>query len=180
MNREIIFGKNNKVGFIAKTGIFLALTLVIQYISGLFGQQLLTGSMVNMMLLLCSLYTGLIGAVVVGIFTPFIGFILGFSSNIVLIPFIALSNALYIILFITIRNIKNNVLFDIIGVIIGSVVKYLFLSIFVIKLILPLFMTSIPSKLVMMFGITQLFTALIGGALYIILSKIMSKIKTQN
>ena len=183
---EFLFGKTSKkTTSIAKIGIMLALTLTLQYITGLAGIQLLTGSIVNMMLLISLLVSGLIGGLVVGLISPFVGFLLGLSGNILLTPFIGISNAIFITLFAVMVKIfqeKYGKLDNLVGwikqitaLVIASTAKFIFLFFVTLKLILPLIMDKVPPILATTFGITQIFTAMIGGVLAIILSMLLEK-----
>ena len=49
-----------------------AVTLIVQWLVGLSKIQLLTGSFVNMCLLIAAMTTGIVGGICVGIVTPFI------------------------------------------------------------------------------------------------------------
>lgn len=187
---SFVFGKSEKPAqFIARTGILLALTIVCQYLSGLLKIQLLTGSIVNMFLLFASVSTGLLGGVIIGICTPFIGFFLGLSANILLVPFIAVANAIlvaancvFLKLFAVdysfgLKNVKNDV-FAVISFVIAAGLKFLFMYFICLKLLLPLVLPKVGPQVAVAFGITQLFTALIGGALAFILSGLLGKSKT--
>ncbi|MEG1520208.1 MAG: hypothetical protein RR458_04395, partial [Clostridia bacterium] len=73
---KFLFGKAKRtVEFIARVGVMLALTLVLQYVVKLIsvGNQLAVGSVVNMMLLFTCMATGVLGGMVVGLCTPFLG-----------------------------------------------------------------------------------------------------------
>lgn len=172
------FGKaKNKVHFICISAILLGLTIALQFISSLLGQQVITGSIVNMMLLLSSLFVGLIGSSLIGLLTPLIGFILGFQANIVMVPFISIANLIYILIFSTVvrllsnKNSISSALKDIIAIVLCSVFKFCFMYFIELKLIIPLLFSNIPEALKISFGILQLITASIGGLLYLVLKK---------
>lgn len=185
MKNYFLFGNaKNKTLLIARIGVMLALTLALQYITGLAGIQLLTGSVVNMMLLVATMLTGAVGGVVIGLFTPYVGFLLGLSSNVVLTPFIGVSNAIYIFLFALLLKLlggnygeMSSVWKEAVGVLVGGFVKFLFLYFVTYKLLLPLVMETVPAALAVTFGITQFFTASIGGAAAIVVSVLLEKRK---
>ncbi|MEG1519945.1 MAG: hypothetical protein RR458_03070, partial [Clostridia bacterium] len=127
------------------------------------------------MLLFTCMATGVLGGMVVGLCTPFIGMLLGFGGMIAVVPFIAVSNAIYILVFAFLCKLLKfditkkvsdivNILKGVSAVIVGAGVKFLFLYFVVLQFILPLIMAKMPPALTVMLGITQLFTALIGGA----------------
>lgn len=170
MNQFLFGSAKNKTQVIARIGIMLALTLALQYVSGLVGIQLLTGSVVNMMLILTAMTVGLVGGVCVGLVTPYVGFLLGLSTNVVLTPFIGISNAIYIALFAILLKVLKGEYGDMksiwqqaVGLIVGAFAKFLFLFYITYNLLLPLVMATVPAALAVTFGITQFFTAMIGG-----------------
>ncbi len=185
---KFLFGKSDrKVHFIAKLGIMLALTLAMQFLSGFLGQQLITGSVVNLFLILSALTCGLVGGVIIGLITPIIGFVLGLSGNILLTPFIGVANAIYIVAFLLIlKALKFDFSKDVskfldivkgaLSFIVGAVLKFLFMYFIALKLILPLvFGGAVPPPVVIAFGITQLFTALIGGVVAFVIAFALEK-----
>lgn len=183
MNKYLFGISNNKLKFIVFTAINLSITIILQYLSGLLGIQLLTGSIVNMMLLINTMFVGLIGGALIGLVTPFIGLALGIAGNIMVVPFIAVSNVLYVLSFMFMTKLfkvgnKNkvlNIIFTILAVIIASIIKFMFIYFVGLKLFLPIIMAKIPPVLTTTLGITQLFTALIGGSMFIIISHILKK-----
>lgn len=184
---KLLFGKAKKPAqFIARTGILLALTIVCQWLTGLASIQLLTGSVVNMFLLFASVSVGLVGGVVIGICTPLIGFFLGFSANILLVPFVATANAIMVVtnallvkfLSVDYSNGLKNVKSDVCAVIsyaAAAVLKFLFMYFVCLGLLLPLVLPKIGDPVKVAFGITQLFTALIGGTAAFLLNGLFGK-----
>ncbi len=166
-----------------KNMIISALLLTLVVITQILGKnipqinQFFVGPMVNAMLLLAVYFSGVKWAILVGLLTP----VLAFFSNVLalpmapFIPFIALGNLLYVIIFSLIKNRKN---LDILGVLIASFVKFLFLYFSATQLI-ELFALGIPQpvkeKLAIAMGIPQLITALIGGGIAIGLYKMLKR-----
>lgn len=188
MKNQFLFGNNkNLVHFIAKVAVFLAMTVALQYISGFAGQQLFTGSVVNMMLLLAIPFTGLIGSIIVGCATPFMAILIGMSSNIILVPFVAVGNALFVATFAGlikltkleyyIKSPKEIITFISI-VMIAASLKFAFMFFVCYSWLLPLIPTIgyVYRTISVSFGINQLFTALIGGAAYLALSRLIKNI----
>lgn len=171
MNSFLFGVANNKTSAVVRIAVMLALTVLVQYLTGLAGIQLLTGSVVNLFLILAAILTGIVGGVVVGVVTPFIALLIGINSNIVLVPFIALANALLVVAFAVIFNTdkeKNNIvklmLTLIFAVLIAAMLKLLFMYFICVDLILPLFLPAAAvTKLSAAWGLVQFFAALIGG-----------------
>lgn len=189
MNKTL-FGKANRtVEFLARTGVMLALTIVFQYLLGLTKIQLLVGSFVNFFLFFSVLATGLVGAAIVGLCTPFIAFFIGIAGNILLVPFIAIANIILVVVYALLlklfkvdfdKSIKEwkNDLFAALSFVVAAVVKFLFMYFIALKLILPLVLEKVGPQVAVAFGITQLFTALIGGFVAFIIAFPIAKSKT--
>ncbi|WP_350343306.1 hypothetical protein PRVXH_002373 [Proteinivorax hydrogeniformans] len=148
-------GRHKHVRFITQTGILLAITLTFQML-GL--PQMVTGIVVNAMLVLAALSVGIYGSIIVGGLTPLIAFIRGILPPILgpVIPFIIISNWALIIIFMIFY--KRN---KFIAVACSSFGKFLILT-FVVRLIV-----DIPPEPAAMLQLPQLFTATLGGILAI-------------
>ena len=183
----------NKTLLITRAGAFLALAVVMQYFGGLLGNaltlgigtQLLVGSLVNMMLFLTTLYCGVLCALVVSFLTPTIAYMLGIMKVAlpIVIPFIGMGNVLLCLIFYFILRIikgKRTIILPI-SVVISAAIKFVFLALIFIPILSKFSIDkTIINALTVIFGITQLETALIGGVIffgvYLILNK--AKIKT--
>lgn len=197
--KTFLFGNaKNKTQTIVRIAIMLALTILVQYIvtQAAVGiavptmKQLLIGSFVNTFLFITVLFCGLIGGITVGLFTPFIGvFIAGVAQLPINIPFIAFSNALMVTAFAFVSLLLKTaqkkgvlyVVFTAIAAVLGAGVKFLFLYFVCLKWIFPLFSTEVQlTVLAITFGVTQLFTALIGGGVATALSIPLRKLSIFN
>ncbi len=155
------------VKWLARTAILLALTLAFQMM-GL--PQPVTGPAVNAMLLLSGTYVGAFGGIVIGLLTPVIAFARGILPPPLapMIPFIMLGNAALVILYLFLRNMLGK---KYIGcgaaIICGAVVKFLILSGAV------RFIVSVPPPVAKAMQIPQLFTAIVGGIVAVLIEKIL-------
>lgn len=71
MKRVFLFGNaSGKASVIVRIAVMAAVTLIVQWLVGLSKIQLLTGSFVNMCLLIAAMTTGIVGGICVGIVTP--------------------------------------------------------------------------------------------------------------
>ena len=187
VNNVFLFGKarGNKTYFLTCTACLVALTVACQWLCSLAGIQLLTGSVVNMFLIFSASLVGLVGAGTVGIITPFIALALGINPNVVLVPFIALSNAIIIAVYCLSFLFKQDApwqgyLFKGVGVVLGATLKFVFMYFVCVKLVLPLFVESgvLPQpalkNLATAWGIIQQWAALIGGAFAVLLETLLS------
>lgn len=159
--------ENNKIKFITRTGILLAVALVIQM--GGFPQPI-TGPLVNTVLYLAALLVGGWSGIIIGICTPVIAFMRGILLPPLapIIPFIAIGNGALVLIFALLMK-KNKIL----GIVVASAVKYLILSTAVGYLV------NVPSKIAQMMGLPQLFTALIGGGIALLVYKALQSINPQ-
>ena len=174
--------KNRNINNLVKAGLFLALAIVFQVIGKVAPQvsQIFVGPAVNAILILTAVICGGTYGILVGCLTPLLAFLTGQLASVLgpFIPFIIIGNILFVLSFIIIR--KHGKYGKQLGIIIGALIKYIFLSTCASKLI-PLFnldmLSKIINKLIFAMGIPQLITALIGGFIALILIKILTKRK---
>jgi len=145
--------ENNKIKFITRTGILLAVALVVQM--GGFPQPI-TGPLINTVLYLAALLVGSWGGIIIGVCTPVIAFMRGILPAPLgpMIPFIALGNGVLVIVFSLLKG-KNKIF----GIIIASLAKYLILFTAVSYIV------DVPDKIAQIMSLPQLFTALSGGVI---------------
>ncbi len=156
--------------YLTRTGLLLALALVFQIGFRAFAQPAV-GPLVNMVLILSAGLVGTLSGVIVGCFTPLIAFFLGVMPLFPIVPFIMIGNSILVIVFNFARNkISNGG--DIFGIILAAVVKYAFLA-FSIRYLVTLILPKVPPKLVIAFSTPQLYTALIGGVIAIIILRFL-------
>ena len=155
---------------VTRTAILIALTVAFQSL-GL--QQMITGPVVNMFLYLAVMTVGIWGGAVTGLVTPVAALWVGILKPAMapMVPAIALGNAALAVLFGLISGIggRTSATFRVTGVLIASLVKFLILSTTVKYLV------QVPALLAKMMQGTQLATALIGGALALVLAEILSR-----
>lgn len=170
----------DKILWITRTAIFIALLIVLQAATAPLGNTLVTGSIVNLMLIVsvmtCSLASGLSVAVVSPVMAKFFGIGPLWS----LIPFIAAGNIVLVLLWHIIgnRNMGRKYTAYVTALITAAIAKFLVLYIGIVQIAVPVFLglpeqqTSVISNL---FSIPQLITALIGGILAIVLLPTLKK-----
>ncbi len=153
--------ENNKIKFITRTGILLAVALVIQ-MGGL--PQPITGPLINTVLYLSALLVGSGSGVIIGVCTPVIAFMRGILPAPLgpMIPFIALGNGVLVFVFSLLKG-KNKIL----GIILASLTKYAILAVTV------KFIVDVPDKIAQLMSLPQLFTALSGGVIAILAYKVL-------
>ncbi|TZE81153.1 ECF transporter S component [Calorimonas adulescens] len=156
------------VRWLTRTALLLAVTLVFQ----MFGfPQMVTGPAVNAMLMISGIYVGPLGGIIIGLLTPWIAFMRGTLAPPLapMIPFIMLGNAVIVILWVLFRVlIKNVYIGSIAGMVIGAVAKFLILST-AVRLIV-----SVPPPIAQAMQIPQLYTALLGGVIALVVDRLIS------
>lgn len=136
------------------------------------GPQLLIGTLVNLILIL-SISKFKFKSVIPILFLPSIsvyihGLLFAGATHflLLLLPVIALSNAIYVLAF---KKLRINIGLDYVTIFIASVLKAIILLTFTYTMIS---ITWLPEIFLGVMGITQLITALLGGHLAILLLKI--------
>ncbi len=176
--------RNSKVIYITQTAVMLALLIVVQFLTRSFG-QLVTGSIVNLILLVSVFIIGIYGGITLAVLSPLLAFLAGIGPAFIqIIPFIAIGNALFVTIawFIAKKSISNmntkGILISSTGLIAASIGKFLFLWLGLVVVALPL-IPGIKEKQVAVisasFSWPQLITALIGSILAIMIIPLLKK-----
>lgn len=154
------------------TALLLALCIVFQSIKGL--SVYLTGSAVNCILIITTLYCGIFSGTFIALFTPVIAYFIGATPIINMIPLmilvIMIGNELIVLCVWLFR--KKKIEF---GILMGCITKPLFLWLTVWFAVLPFFGTKVPEPMVltvkMTFSITQFVTACFGSVIALAIYK---------
>lgn len=177
--------KNKTTLWVARTGLMLALLVVAQFVGSklipagavVLGPmsitQLITGSLVNMILILTAAVVGLWSGIAVGVLSSVLALLLGIQGQPIITPAVALGNVVIVLVtwvFFTLATQKGQKpygVFGITGVALGSIAKtvFLWLSVPALLTLVPELKPPVVEKLSMMFSYPQLVTALLGGAL---------------
>ncbi len=158
---------------LVRTALLLALALMFQIVFRQFAQPLV-GPLVNMTLILATLMVGVDSGVFIGVLTPVVAFLMGIVSVAPLVPIIAIGNILLVVIicfFNQKTSIKGN---KWVGILSGAFVKYAFLTISV-RALLPLLIPKVPPVMIAAFSLPQLYTAIIGGVLALIIYPLINK-----
>jgi len=147
---------NTSVKWLTRAAILLALALAVQSLR--LGQYI-TGPVVNAVLLSGAVLVGPWGAAAIGLLTPVTAYLLGQLNPVLApaIPFIMAANAVLALIFGYGRRLNVYL-----AVVAAAVVKYLLLAGAVRYLL------SLPPKVAVALGVPQLITALIGGAVALV------------
>lgn len=171
---------NKKIFWITRTAILIAVLIVSQIATAPFGNTLITGSLVNLVLVVSVMTSGMLTGLTVASLSPVFAKIIGIGPLWSIIPFIMLGNIIFVIIwhFIGNQHFRKKHLSYIIAMVIAAVSKFLILYVGIVRITVP-FLLSLPepqaSVISMAFSIPQLITALIGGALAILVVPTIKK-----
>jgi hypothetical protein len=158
---------SSKIYWITKTAIFIALLVALQAVTKPMG-QLVTGSAVNLVLILATILGGVSSGLTVAVISPVMALLLGIAPNQMLVPFIILGNIVFALVwaFPNLHKMQEKFAPLIVSLIVGAIVKCGVLYVSVVKIGLP-FILNLPEKqalaISVQFGFIQFATALIGG-----------------
>ncbi|QAA35140.1 ECF transporter S component [Clostridium manihotivorum] len=166
---------------LSKSALLLAIAIAFQLIGRTIPEinQFLVGPIINAVLLLSVYICGVKWGVLTAALTPILAWVVGqlAAPMAPFIPFIIIGNIIYVILF---GSVREKIYGIYIGIILGSFVKFLFLSLsasHLVKLLKLGIPTKVLDKLVLSMGVPQLITALAGGIIAMVLIQILSKRK---
>jgi hypothetical protein len=161
----------SKIMQISRTAVLIALIIVWQAVSAQFGNTIVTGSGVNLILIVSAAVAGLPSALAVACVSPFMARLFGIGVTFwALIPFVALGNAAIVLVwhFLTrVARFKNVYFSYIISLILGAAFKFAVLYLGIVVFAVPVIL-RLPEKqaaaISVVFSYPQLVTASIGGA----------------
>jgi len=174
-----------KILWITETAVMLALLVTLQALTKPMG-QLVTGSFVNAVLAVTALFAGLYSGITVAIISPVLAYLLGIAPQILTVPAIMVGNTVFVLIlhFVSSKDYKN-IVRQIIAWLLAAAAKFASLYAIVVWLICGVFsesllasgamkapmLTALPAT----FSWPQLFTALIGGAVALLIAPVLRK-----
>ena len=174
---------SKKVRWITETAVMLALLVALQALTTPMG-QLVTGSCVNAVLAVSVLLAGLSSGITVAIVSPVLAYLLGIAPQLVTVPAIMVGNTVFVVLLYFIA-MGNGVGQRIAAWLVAAVAKFATLYILVVKIICGLAAAPLLANgtlkepmlkaLPTMFAWPQLFTALIGGGIALLIIPVLRK-----
>jgi len=164
-----------RILWITRTAVFIALLVVWQAASAPLGNTLITGSIVNLLLIVSVMTCGLASGLTVAAVSSIMAKLLGIGPLWSLIPFMIAGNVTLVLLwhFIGNRNMggKRYVAY-ITALIVAAISKFLVLYIGIVRIAIPILL-GLPEQqaaaITSIFSVAQLFTASVGGALAFVL-----------
>jgi len=175
---------NKKLRWITETAIMLALLVSLQALTKGFG-QLVTGSCVNAILAIAVLVGGLSSGITVALISPVLAFLLGIAPQILTVPAIMVGNTVYVVLLYVIAGGSKNIARKVIAWLVAAAAKFAALYAIVVGLICGVLAEGLMAAgtlkppmlkaLPVTFSWPQLFTALIGGAVALLIAPVLRK-----
>ncbi len=174
-----------KILWITETAVMLALLVTLQSITKPMG-QLITGSCVNTVLAISVLIGGFACGATVAVFSPMLAFVLGIAPQILTVPVIMVGNVAYIaLLYLLADKTGKRYGKQVLAWITASFAKFAVLYFLVVKVICGIMSENLLAAgtlkapmlnaLPVTFSWPQLITALIGGAVALLISPILRK-----
>ena len=175
---------NKKIRWITETAILLALLVTLQALTKGFG-QLVTGSCVNAILGIAVLVGGLSCGITVALISPVLAFLLGIAPQILTVPAIMVGNTVYVLLLALIAGNSKNIVRKVIAWVAAAAAKFAALYAIVVGLICGVLAENLLAAgtlkepmlkaLPATFSWPQLITALIGGAVALLIVPVLRK-----
>lgn len=168
--------------WVTQTAILTALLIIVQAAGSAIANSLITGSLVNCLLIISVIRCGLKSGLWVAVLSPVTAKLLGIGPLWSLIPLIVLANGIFV--FIWHISLGEKGLKDrkrcCFALLAAAFAKFLLLYVGIVKILLPLFL-HLPEKqekiISGLFSIPQLATALAGGLLALTVLPVLIKIK---
>ena len=176
---------NKKIRWITQTAVMLALLIALQALTKPMG-QLVTGSFVNAVLAVSVLVAGVYSGITVALISPVLAYLLGIAPQILTVPAIMVGNCVYVlILYFIAGKDSKKILRQIIAWVAAAAAKFAVLYAIVVWLICgvlaekllsagtlkPPMLKALPAT----FSWPQLLTALIGGAVALLIVPVLRK-----
>lgn len=176
---------NKKIRWITETAIMLALLVTLQALTKGFG-QLVTGSCVNAVLAVSVLVGGWGTGLTVALVSPVLAFLLGIAPQVLTVPAIMAGNSIYVVLLrLIIGGSGSSAVKRIAAWLVAAAAKFAVLYVIVTKLICGVLAPTLLNAGLMKepmlkalpatFSYPQLITALIGGAVALLIVPVLRK-----
>lgn len=161
-----------KTRTITVTAIMVALCVVVQLFKNP-GTIPVTGGLINMIIIIDTLYCGLVSGIIISIAAPVTSFIITQSPMIaavpMILPFIMVGNVVIVLFAWAVRCKKLELNLLPLSLVAGSFAKWGVMTLLIVQWVLPVFGADLSPKMKAMaattYSTTQLYAALAGTAL---------------
>jgi uncharacterized membrane protein len=166
---EVMKVTNKKrILWITNTALFTALLIVLQAATAPFGNILITGTIVNLLLIVSVMTCGAASGLTVALISPIMAKFFGIGPLWVLIPFIAAGNIMLVLVWHMLGNkdLGTRYRTHLVTTVVAAAAKFAVLYVGIVRIAVPLFLGLPAQQAAMvskMFSFPQLFTATMGG-----------------
>lgn len=175
----------NQLRWITETAVLLALLVTLQAITKPLG-QLVTGSFVNAVLAVAVLFAGLSSGLTVAVISPVLAYLLGIAPQILTVPAIMVGNTVFVVaLYFLAGRDSRKIWRQVLAWLVSAFAKFAALYSIVVWLICGVLAERLMEAGVLKapmlkmlpasFSWPQLFTALIGGAVALLIAPVLRK-----
>lgn len=176
---------NRKIRWITETAVMLALLVTLQALTKPMG-QLVTGSCVNAVLAVSVLLAGLGSGIIVALASPVLAYLLGIAPQILTVPAIMVGNVVFVVLLRCLAGKDSKgVVRQIVAWVVAAAGKFASLYAIVVWLICGVLAERLLAAgvlkapmlqaLPVTFSWAQLLTALVGGAVALLMTPVLRK-----
>lgn len=186
---------NSKVRWITETAAMLALLIALQWLGSQIPEpttkQLITGSLVNCLLLVTTLIAGRNSGITVALISPVLACLFKIAPVLITAPIIMIGNVCYVLIISLFLNKSQKPVWkQPVSLVLASGVKFVVLYLLGVKLAAGLLFGSLEGKtfagmavmsqtilkqVTNMFSWFQLFTALIGGGVALLITPVLRR-----
>ena len=178
--------------WITRTAVFIALLVTVQIVTAPLGNQFVTGSAVNLILVLAFLICGPATGMIVGFVSPIFVSMIGFGPAFPpIVPFIVLGNVVFIIAWFLLRKLNSKEAHDVkrnianyFIVVVAALIKFLTLYLTIVKFAMPVLLdlnAAQSAVLGLAFSYPQIITATIGGVIALTIApRLQAALKINN
>ena len=166
--------------WVAQTGIFLALLVALQWATSSMS-TFVTGSIVNLILVLSVMLCGLWSGVTVAALSPVFAVMFNIMPRWELAPFVMIGNVAFVAIWFFIGNLKTkeqayqHLMKNMTALILAAAVKFMILWLGIVHFVAPVIL-NIPAGMAVYFNFSwpQLVTAIIGGLIAIAVTPVIN------
>ncbi len=171
--------RSGKAWWIANTAVLIALLIVLQAATTPLATPLLTGSIVNFMLVVSVMVCGISSGVTVAAISPLAAKLLGIGPLWSLIPFIMAGNLALVLVWHILGRLPGRTRRSLVPALLtAAAAKFLILYFGIVKLAVPVLLRLPEQQAAVisgMFSLSQLATALLGGGLALLVLPVLRR-----
>lgn len=176
---------NNKLLWITRTAVLLALLITLQAVTKPLG-QLVTGSCVNAVLAVAALLSGMSSGLTVALLSPIFAYLFGIAPQLVTVPAIMAGNTMFVVVLRLVADTTGRSVWrQCVAWISAAAAKFAVLYVLVVLVVCGLASNYLLEKGMLkapmlqnlpgVFTWPQLFTALIGGAVALLITPVLRR-----